>query len=36
MFGCEVIPNAFLPSTYALADTAKIFLANFNPFTKEF
>jgi hypothetical protein len=36
MFGCEVIPNAFLPSTFALVDTANASLANFNPFAKEY
>ena len=36
MFGCEVIPNAFLPSTFALADTANASFANFNQFTKEY
>jgi len=36
MFGCEVIRNAFLPSTFALADTENTSLANFNPFTKEY
>ena len=36
MFGCEVFRNVLLPSTFALADTARAPLANFNPFTKEF
>jgi len=36
MFGCEVIRNDFLPSTFALADTANASLANFSPFTKEY
>ena len=34
MFGCEVIRNDLLPSTFLLADTANAPLANFNPFTK--
>jgi hypothetical protein len=33
---CEAIPNDFLPSTVALADTANASLANFNPFTKDY
>jgi hypothetical protein len=36
MLGCEVIPNAFLHTAFALADTAKASLANFNPFAKEY
>jgi len=36
IFGCEVIRNAFLPSTFALADTANAPVVNFNPFTKEY
>ena len=36
MFGCEVIRNAFLQSTFELADTKNASLANLNPFTKEY
>ena len=36
MFGCEVISNAFLPSKFALVDTANASLANFNPFTEQY
>ena len=36
MFGCEVIRNDLLPSTFALVDTARAPLANFIPFTKEY
>jgi len=34
MFECGVIPEAFLTSTFALADKANASLTNFNQFTK--